>query len=55
MTTYRWRERAQRAWLSVRKEVPPPLDARDAHSDAEIAAMLRGLGIAWRSANPPTW
>ncbi len=54
MTTFSWREWAQRAWLSVRKETPPPLTAPDTYSDAEIAAMLRSLGMALLEVGQPT-
>ena len=38
--------RAGRLWQSIRKEIPEALAAGQDHDDAEVAAMLRELGIA---------
>ena len=37
---------ARRLLRSIRKEIPEPLAEGQDHDDAEVAAMLRELGIA---------
>jgi uncharacterized membrane protein YjjP (DUF1212 family) len=46
--------RARRMWLSLRKETPEALTDLDAHDDAEVAVMLRELGIALLEVEQPT-
>jgi uncharacterized membrane protein YjjP (DUF1212 family) len=46
--------RARRVWLSLRKETPEALTDLDAHDDAEVAVMLRELGIALLEVEQPT-
>jgi uncharacterized membrane protein YjjP (DUF1212 family) len=46
--------RADRLWRSIRKEVPEALDPSVNHDDAEVAAMLRELGIALLECEQPT-
>jgi uncharacterized membrane protein YjjP (DUF1212 family) len=46
--------RARRMWLSLRKEIPEALTDLDAHDDAEVAVMLRELGIALLEVEQPT-
>jgi uncharacterized membrane protein YjjP (DUF1212 family) len=46
--------RARRLWRSVRKETPEALGDPDSHDDAEVAAMLRELGIALLEVEQPT-
>jgi len=41
-------------WLSLRKEIPEALTDLDAHDDAEVAVMLRELGIALLEVEQPT-
>ncbi len=49
-----WRTRAQRLWHAVRDELPEPLAPPDTYDDADIAAMLRELGIALVEVVQPT-
>jgi uncharacterized membrane protein YjjP (DUF1212 family) len=44
----------QRVWRSLRKEAPGALSDPDTHDDAEIASMLRELGIALLEVEQPT-
>ncbi|WP_319450936.1 MULTISPECIES: threonine/serine ThrE exporter family protein [unclassified Mycobacterium] len=46
--------RAGRMWRSVRKETPEALSDPDSHDDAEVAVMLRELGIALLEVEQPT-
>ena len=46
--------RARRAWLRLRKETPAALGDPDSHDDAEVAAMLREVGIALLEVEQPT-
>lgn len=46
--------RAQRMWRSLRKETPAALGDADSHDDAEVAVMLRELGIALLEVEQPT-
>jgi uncharacterized membrane protein YjjP (DUF1212 family) len=52
--TETWRARAQRLWRSVRKEALPSVTEPDAHDEAEVAAMLRELGIALLEVEQPS-
>jgi len=44
----------RRLWLSIRKETPGALSDPDSHDDAEVAVMLRELGIALLEVEQPT-
>ncbi|MET0455043.1 MAG: threonine/serine exporter family protein [Mycobacterium sp.] len=46
--------RARRMWQSVRKDAPEGLAGPGSHDDAEVAAMLRELGIALLEVEQPT-
>ncbi|MET0475274.1 MAG: threonine/serine exporter family protein [Mycobacterium sp.] len=46
--------RARQMWRSVRKETPEAIGDPDSHDDAEVAAMLRDLGIALIEVEQPT-
>jgi uncharacterized membrane protein YjjP (DUF1212 family) len=46
--------RARRLLRSIRKEIPEPLAEGQDHDDAEVAAMLRELGIALIECEQPT-
>jgi uncharacterized membrane protein YjjP (DUF1212 family) len=46
--------RARRTWRSLRKESPEALSDADSHDDAEVAVMLRELGIALLEVEQPT-
>lgn len=46
--------RADRLWHRIRKEIPEALGDPDTHDDAEVAAMLRELGIALVECDQPT-
>jgi uncharacterized membrane protein YjjP (DUF1212 family) len=46
--------RARQLWQSVRKETPGAISDPDSHDDAEVAAMLRDLGIALIEVEQPT-
>ncbi|MCW2513756.1 MAG: hypothetical protein JWR11_2798 [Mycobacterium sp.] len=46
--------RARRLWQSVRKETPEAVGDPDSHDNAEVAAMLRELGIALLEVEQPT-
>jgi uncharacterized membrane protein YjjP (DUF1212 family) len=46
--------RARRTWRSLRKEPPEALSDADSHDDAEVAVMLRELGIALLEVEQPT-
>ena len=46
--------RVQRMWRSLRKETPAALGDADSHDDAEVAVMLRELGIALLEVEQPT-
>lgn len=46
--------RARRVWRAVRKESPGALSDADSFDDAEVAAMLRDLGIALLEVEQPT-
>ena len=46
--------RARRAWLRLRKETPAALCDPDSHDAAEVAAMLREVGIALLEVEQPT-
>ena len=54
MTIAAWSTRARQAWQSLRKQTPTPLAATGAYDDAEVAAMLRSLGIAMLEVGQPT-
>jgi hypothetical protein len=54
MTTLTLSARARRVWHSIRKEVPKPLTPPDTYDEADIAAMLRSLGIAMLEVGQPT-
>ena len=43
-----------RVWLALREEPPPPIAAPDAFDEAEVAAMLRELGMALIEVVQPT-
>ena len=45
---------ARRLLRSIRKEIPEPLAEGQDHDDAEVAAMLRELGIALIECEQPT-
>jgi uncharacterized membrane protein YjjP (DUF1212 family)/uncharacterized membrane protein YjjB (DUF3815 family) len=47
-------DRAQRMWHAMREETPAPLAPPDTYDDAEIADMLRELGIALVEVVQPT-
>jgi uncharacterized membrane protein YjjP (DUF1212 family) len=47
-------DRAGRMWRSIRKETPEALSDADSHDDAEVAVMLRELGIALLEVEQPT-
>lgn len=46
--------RASRMWQSLRKETPGAIGDPDSHDDAEVAVMLRELGIALLEVEQPT-
>jgi hypothetical protein len=46
--------RVQRLLQSIRKEIPQALAEGQDHDDAEVAAMLRELGIALVECEQPT-
>ena len=46
--------RARRLLQSIRKEIPEALAEGQDHDDAEVAAMLRELGIALVESEQPT-
>jgi uncharacterized membrane protein YjjP (DUF1212 family) len=46
--------RSHRVWNSMRKEIPGTIADPDAHDGAEVAAMLRELGIALLEVEQPT-
>lgn len=46
--------RSGRLWQSIRKETPEPLTDGKHSDDAEVAAMLRELGIALLECEQPT-
>ena len=48
------RARRKRIFDAVRKTPPEPLAAPDAHDQAEVAAMLREIGIALVEVEQPT-
>jgi uncharacterized membrane protein YjjP (DUF1212 family) len=52
--TEAWTGRVQRAFRSLRKEIPDAVGDPDTHDDAEVAAMLRELGIALVEVEQPT-
>jgi len=52
--TETWSGRAQRLWRSVRKEASDAVTEPDAHDEAEVAAMLRELGIALLEVEQPS-
>jgi len=49
-----WRDQAQRLWRSIRKETSDAVTEPDAHDEAEVAAMLRELGIALLEVEQPS-
>ena len=49
-----WTEQLQRVWRRVRKGSAAPLAPPDTYDDAEIAAMLRELGMALVEVVQPT-
>ena len=46
--------RDRRTWRSLRKEIPEAISDADSHDDAEVAVMLRELGIALLEVEQPT-
>ena len=49
-----WSTQLQRWWSGLHEDIPEPLAPPDSYDDAEIAAMLRELGIALVEVVQPT-